>query len=508
MNLATIITFVIYLIGMLLIGLWTYRKTNTISDYFLGGRKLNSWVAAMSAQASDMSGWLLLGLPGAIYVTGLNGMWIAIGLAVGTYLNWQFIAKRLRRYTETVNSITIPDYLENRFKDNTKVIRVFSALTIILFFLFYASSGMVAGAVLFEQAFGIDYNVALLVGSVVIVSYTFLGGFLAVSLTDFIQGILMFCALLLVPAVLIVSLGGFSGLWGTISDINVDLLNIMKTVGVEDGTWATNITSFSIIGTISLLAWGLGYFGQPHILTRFMSIRSASEIPKARLIAVVWVVLSLIGAGFVGLVGITQFDTPLENPESIFIILVQTLFNPWVAGILLAAILAAIMSTIDSQLLVSSSAIAEDFYKQILRKEASEKELVWISRASVIFISVIAVILAKNGGNVLELVSYAWAGFGAAFGPVIILSLYWKRMTRYGALAGILTGTFIVIFWNEIPVLNAIGLYELVPGFVLATVAVVLVSMIDRAPSAEIEAEFNQSIYPNNEQPTEKYKSI
>ncbi|MGO4889761.1 sodium/proline symporter PutP [Anaerobacillus sp. MEB173] len=500
MNLGTIATFIVYLIGMLLIGLWTYRRTNTISDYFLGGRKLNSWVAAMSAQASDMSGWLLLGLPGAIYVTGINGMWIAIGLAVGTYLNWQFIAKRLRRYTEAVNSITIPDYLENRFKDNSKVIRVISALTIILFFLFYASSGMVAGAVLFEQAFGIDYNVALFVGSIVIVSYTFLGGFLAVSLTDFIQGILMFCALLLVPTVIIVSLGGFTGLWGSIGQVNIDLLNIMKSVGVEDGTWTTNITTFSIIGTISLLAWGLGYFGQPHILTRFMSIRSASEIPKARLIAIVWVVLSLIGAGLVGLVGITYFETPLENPESVFILLVQSLFNPWVAGILLAAILAAIMSTIDSQLLVSSSAIAEDFYKQILRREANEKELVWVSRGSVIFISVIAVILAKSGGNVLELVSYAWAGFGAAFGPVIILSLFWIRMTRNGALAGILIGAMTVIFWNKIPLFSSIGLYELVPGFILATVAVIFVSTIDKAPSAEIEEEFNRAIYPQPKQ--------
>ncbi|WP_332631790.1 sodium/proline symporter PutP [Halalkalibacter flavus] len=508
MNTATIITFTVYLIGMLGIGLWTYKRTNTISDYFLGGRSLNSWVAAMSAQASDMSGWLLLGLPGVIYVSGLNGMWIAIGLAVGTYLNWQFVAKRLRKYTEVVNSITIPDYFENRFKDSTKMLRIISAVTIIVFFLFYASSGMVAGAVLFEQAFGIDYNMALFIGAIVIVSYTFLGGFLAVSLTDFVQGILMLCALLFVPALIIVSLGGLPGLWNNVGQVNVDLLDIMKSVGIEESSWITNATSFSIIGTVSLLAWGVGYFGQPHILTRFMSIRSAAEIPKARLIAVVWVVLSLVGAGLVGIVAITQFDVPIDNPESVFILLVQNLFNPWIAGILLAAILAAIMSTIDSQLLVSSSAVAEDFYKQIFRKNASEKELVWVSRGSVIFISIVAVILAKSGGNVLELVSYAWAGFGAAFGPVIILSLFWRRMTKNGALAGMLTGALTIILWGNIEILNNIGLYELVPGFILAWIAIVIVSLIDKAPSFEIKEEFNRAVNQPGEQQHEHNKSV
>lgn len=493
MNTPTIITFVVYLIGMLGIGIWTYKRTNTLSDYVLGGRSLNGWVTAMSAQASDMSGWLLLGLPGAIYVTGFNGMWIAIGLAVGTYLNWQFVAKRLRRYTEIVDSITISEYLENRFKDRSRLLRIISALTIIIFFLFYAASGMVAGGLLFEQAFGMDYDTALLIGAVVIVSYTFLGGFLAVSWTDFFQGILMFFALLFVPLTLISSLGGFGQLWNAIGEVNVDLLHIMRTVGVEDGSWVTGSSAFSLIGTISLLAWGLGYFGQPHILVRFMGIRSADEIPKARLVAVTWVVLSLLGAGFVGLVGITQFPQPLENPETVFIQLSQLLFNPWLAGILLAAILSAIMSTIDSQLLVSSSALAEDFYKAILRKDASDKELVWVGRITVIAIAIAAVLLARSGGTVLDLVAYAWAGFGAAFGPVIILSLFWKRMTRNGALAGMLVGALSVILWKNIEALSATGLYEMVPGFILAWIAILIFSLIDRNPSEEVAEEFAQA---------------
>lgn len=489
--------FIAYLLGMIAIGLWMYRRTETTSDYFLGGRSINSWVTAMSAQASDMSGWLLLGLPGLVYLTGLNGMWMGVGLAVGTYLNWQFVAKRLRRYTEVNDSITIPDYLENRFKDRSKALRVISAVTILVFFLFYTASGLVASGVLFQETFGINYQVALLVGALVVVSYTFLGGFLAVSLTDFVQGTLMFVVLLIAPVMLFSMLGGFGGAIAAISQVNPDLLDITKTVSLgESGSWMSEAGAFSVIGTISLVAWGIGYFGQPHIIVRFMGIRSAREIPKARLIGVVWVVLTLLGAGFIGLLGITQFDTPLANEETVFITLAQTLFNPWLAGLVVAAIFSAIMSTIDSQLLVCSSAIAEDFYRPFLRKNASEKELVWVSRMTVLGVAIVAVILALSGGSVLELVSYAWAGFGAAFGPAILLSLFWKRMTRNGALAGILVGGLTVILWSNVPFLSDTGLYELVPGFVLGLLAIVVVSLLDREPSREISAEFDQANRP------------
>lgn len=497
MQTETIAMFIVYLIGMIAIGVWMYRRTETTSDYFLGGRTMNSWVTAMSAQASDMSGWMLLGLPGLVYLTGMNGMWMAMGLAVGTYLNWQFVAKRLRRYTEINRSITIPDYLENRFKDDSKALRVISAVTILVFFLFYTASGMVASAVLFEQTFSIDYTLALLIGALVVVSYTFLGGFLAVSFTDFVQGSLMFLALVVVPVVLFSGLGGIGGALSAVGQVNPDLLNITKTVALnESGSWMSQAGAFSVIGTISLVAWGIGYFGQPHIIVRFMGIRSAREIPKARLIGVVWVAITLLGAGFVGLLGITQFEVPLANEETVFISIVQMLFNPWIAGILLAAVFAAIMSTIDSQLLVCSSAIAEDFYRPFLRKKASEKELVWVSRITVLVVAVVAVLLAMSGGSVLELVSYAWAGFGAAFGPVILLSLFWKRMTRNGALAGVIVGGLTVILWSNITVLSGTGLYELVPGFVLGLLAIVIVSVLDQAPPAEITSEYEQALKP------------
>ena len=497
MRIETTIVFIVYLLGMIAIGLWMYRKNETTSDYFLGGRSLNSWVTAMSAQASDMSGWLLLGLPGLVYLTGLNGMWMGVGLAVGTYLNWQFVAKRLRRYTEVNNSITIPDYLENRFKDRTKALRVISALTILVFFLFYTASGLVASGVLFQETFGINYQIALLVGALVVVSYTFLGGFLAVSLTDFFQGMLMFIVLLIVPIALFSMLGGVGGALSAVSKVNPDLLDITKAVSLDDsGSWISQAGEFSVIGTISLVAWGLGYFGQPHIIVRFMGIRSARDIPIARLIGVVWVTLTLLGAGFIGLLGITQFNTPLANEETVFITLAQTLFNPWVAGLVVAAIFSAIMSTIDSQLLVCSSAIAEDFYRPFLRKNASERELVWVSRATVLGVAIVAVILALSGGSVLELVSYAWAGFGAAFGPVILLSLFWKRMTKTGALIGVIVGGLTVILWSNIPLFSGTGLYELVPGFVLGLLAIIVISLLGKEPPSEVTAEFDQATRP------------
>ncbi len=483
MSTPTLVTFIVYLVGMLIIGLVAYRLTSNLSDYVLGGRRLGPGVAALSAGASDMSGWLLLGLPGAMYAAGFNQLWIGVGLVIGAYLNWQFVARRLRVYTEvSKDSITVPDYLENRFRDDSKLLRVISALVILLFFTFYTSSGMVAGATLFEKSFGMEYSTALWVGAVVIVSYTFLGGFLAVSWTDFFQGLLMFLALILVPVVVISAGGGWDATVAKVGAIDPTRLDIFHGMG--------------LMGIVSLMAWGLGYFGQPHIVVRFMAVSSPSDIPKARLIGMSWMVLSLYGAVFTGLAGIAYFaDQPLENPETVFITLSQVLFNPWVAGILLAAILSAIMSTIDSQLLVSSSALTEDFYKAILRKDASQAELVWVGRFTVLGIALIAVVMAADpDSTVLGLVSYAWGGFGAAFGPVLILSLFWRRMTRNGALVGMLVGAVTVIVWKQLSG-GIFDVYEILPGFILCALGIVVVSLMGKPPVQEVQDEFDAVDY-------------
>ncbi|MDX8362644.1 sodium/proline symporter PutP [Cytobacillus sp. IB215316] len=480
MHEATLITFIVYLILMLVIGFISYRLTKNLSDYVLGGRNLGPGVTALSAGASDMSSWLLLGLPGSAYLSGMNALWITVGLAIGAYLNWQFVARRLRAYTEiSNNSITIPDFLENRFKDRSKILRITSAVVILIFFTLYISSGMVGGAILFENSFGLSYSSALWIGALVIVSYTFLGGFLAVSWTDFVQGILMFLALVIVPIVAITEMGGIG--------------ETIDRVASIDPTYLDAAANTTFIGVVSLLAWGLGYFGQPHILARFMAIKSVKDIPTARLIGMTWMILAALGAVFTGFVGIAYFaDVSLANPEIVFIEFTQVLFDPWVSGFLLAAILAAIMSTIDSQLLVSSSAVVEDFYKSLYKKQAGDRELVWISRLSVVIIAIIAILLASNPeSSVLELVSYAWAGFGAAFGPVILFSLFWKRMNGSGAVAGLFVGALTVMLWK-----NAEGglfdLYEIVPGFIFASLAIVIVSLVGEKPSKEIENEFEQ----------------
>ncbi len=478
MHTASYVSFIIYLTLLMGIGVFFYYKTRNLADYILGGRQLSPAVAALSAGASDMSGWLLLGLPGALYSGGMSSIWIAIGLSIGAYLNWQFVAKRLRKFTEKANnSITLPDYLENRFQDDSRVLRVISAVVILVFFTIYVSSGLVGGAILFENTFDLNYQLALWVGVLVIVSYTFLGGFLAVSLTDFIQGTLMFLALLLVPLMVISTLGSWQ--------------EMISQAGAVEPTHLDAFSDMTLLGIISLMAWGLGYFGQPHILARFMAVRSARDIPKARLVGMTWMVLALFGAIFTGFAGIAYFaDAPLQNSETVFIALTQALFNPWVAGVLLAAILSAIMSTVDSQLLVCSSAIAEDFYRQILRREAGQKELVWIGRISVLVLALVAASMAANPeSKVLDLVAYAWGGFGAAFGPIIILSLFWKRLTRNGTLAGMVLGALTVIVWKNLTG-GLFDLYEILPGFILCSGAAILVSLLDTAPSAPVKRLF------------------
>lgn len=481
LNNGIIITFILYFVFMLGIGVYYFSKSKDLSDYILGGRTLNSWVTALSAQASDMSGWLLLGLPGAAYLSGLEAGWIAIGLLIGTYLNWKFVAQKFRQYTEKAgNSITIPDYLENRFRDKSKLLRIISASFILFFFLIYTASGFVAGATLFETVFGLDYFIALSIGALIVISYTFLGGFLAVCWTDFFQGVLMFLAIIIVPVSGVIALGGFDATVEQIKAIDSNLMNIMINSSGETVTF---------IGVISLLAWGLGYFGQPHILVRFMGIREASQIKKSRLIAMVWVTLSLAGSVFVGLVGRVYINGVLDNPETVFMEMVGLIFHPLIAGILLAAILAAVMSTADSQLLVTASAISEDFYKVLFRKNASNKELVWVSRFTVVGVAIVAYLLALNPNNsVMGLVSYAWAGFGATFGPVIILSLYWKRMNKWGAFGGLVIGGITTILWK----LSESALYEIVPGFIFATIAIIIISLITNAPEEDITNEFDE----------------
>lgn len=481
--LPTLVTFIGYLLATLSIGYIAYKATDTLSDYILGGRQLGPAVTALSVGASDMSGWLLLGLPGAIYLSGASEVWIGVGLVIGAFFNWLLVAPRLRKFTENANdSLTLPEFFENRFNDKSHLLRFISALTILIFFTFYVSSGLVGGAILFEKVFGLDYISALIIGAVVIVSYTFLGGFLAVSWTDFFQGCLMLIALIALPIVAVNTLGGPDNTQSILTEHNPEYGNLFK--------------NFTWLGFISLMAWGLGYFGQPHILSRFMAIRSVEDVPTSRNIAMIWMVLSLMGALAVGLVGIAYFaDTPLANPETIFLQLAEAILNPWVAGILIAAILSAIMSTIDSQLLVCSSVIVEDFYKHIAKEEASENKLVWLSRFSLAGIAALATIIATNPeSSVLDLVSYAWAGFGAAFGPTVILSLFWAKFNRAGAIAAIVSGAVTVVAWKQLSG-GIYDLYEIVPGFIVALIAGVVFSLLvdknNREPS-EIFHKLNQ----------------
>lgn len=476
-----LVTFGLYLLAMVAIGFIAWRRTRNFDDYILGGRSLGGYVTALSAGASDMSGWLLLGLPGAMYAGGLSEAWIGFGLILGAYLNWRFVAGPLRLYTErTENALTLPDYFTTRFAEGGRLLRIVAALVILVFFAVYAASGIVAGARLFESVFGLPYGQALWWGAAATILYTLVGGFLAVSWTDTVQATLMLFALILAPIMVMVSTGGFGASVAIIEQVDPTRLD-----------WFAGGT-LGAVGIISLLAWGLGYFGQPHILARFMAADSVRTIPTARRIGMAWMVLCLLGSLGVGFFGISYFGAnPDEaalmggNPERVFIALSEALFNPWIAGILLSAILAAIMSTLSCQLLVCSSALTEDFYRGFVRPAASQRELVWFGRASVLVVALVAIWIARDPeSRVLGLVSYAWAGFGAAFGPVVVFSLFWERMTRMGAFAGIAVGALTVALWP----LTGSALYEMLPGVVLASIAVVVGSLLDRPPPAHIVA--------------------
>ncbi|MFE8146658.1 sodium/proline symporter PutP [Brenneria goodwinii] len=485
MSTPMLVTFLVYIFGMVLIGLFAYRATNNFGDYILGGRRMGSLVTALSAGASDMSGWLLMGLPGAIFISGISESWIAIGLTIGAYFNWLWVAGRLRVHTEiNHNALTLPDYFTHRFEDTSRLLRVISALVILIFFTIYCASGVVAGARLFESTFDMSYGAALWAGAAATIAYTFIGGFLAVSWTDTVQASLMIFALILTPIMVILSLGGIDSSLIVIEAKNPANLDMFK--------------GLNFVAIISLMGWGLGYFGQPHILARFMAADSHRTIRSARRISMTWMVLCLAGAVTVGFFGIAYFSNNPEqagsvshNSERVFIELSMLLFNPWIAGVLLSAILAAVMSTLSCQLLVCSSAITEDLYKPFLRKNASQKELVWVGRAMVLLVAAIAIALSADPENrVLGLVSYAWAGFGAAFGPVILISLLWPRMTRNGALLGMIVGAATVLIWKHY---GWLGLYEIIPGFLFNCLTILVVSLMGKAPSTSVTERFHKA---------------
>ncbi|MBE6727011.1 MAG: sodium/proline symporter PutP [Ruminococcaceae bacterium] len=492
-----VLAFILYFVVVLGIGIFFFiksRNKNGEKEFFLGGRSMGPWVTAMSAQASDMSAWLLMGLPGSILAFGLGQAWIGIGLALGTAANWIFVAKRLRRFSSAAgDSITLPQYLSNRFVTGGRTIQIVSALIFLVFFTVYVASSFVAGTTVFTAVFpSLDENTALLIFAFIILAYTFLGGFNAVCWTDFFQGILMLVALLAVPLVIIF-----------LKDLDFGLLNNVYSYfdAAEKETvkcvFEPNLFGCDWREIASGLAWGLGYFGMPHILVRFMSIKKSSMVKKSAIVAIVWVVIALLATIVIAVFGRVLIGEFLlqdkGNQKMVFIELARDLFPGFLAGILLAAIIAASMSTADSQLLVASSSFTSDIYKPVFRKNASDKEVMWIGRITVLIVAVIAYFIASSKSSgaqaIMNMVENAWAGFGASFGPVVILSLFWKRLTYKGAIAGIIVGATVDVVWL-FTLSASTGIYELLPAFIVGFIATVVVSLIDKKPSAEVEALF------------------
>ncbi|MCI8791534.1 MAG: sodium/proline symporter PutP [Eubacterium sp.] len=496
-TIAILVAFICYLCMMITIGILSMKKTKSTEDYFLGGRGLNSWVAALSAQASDMSGWLLMGLPGSIYAAGTGKAWIAIGLFIGTVLNWLLISKRLRRYTIVAsNSMTLPEFFQNRFRDKKKILLGISSAVIVIFFLVYTASALASGGKLFHTVFGVDYHIALLIGAAVILVYTFLGGFLAVCTTDFIQGTLMLIGLLVVPIIAYALVGD-------------DFSGALLANGVAPGSDYMSLfyvdgEPYTFTQIISDLAWGLGYCGMPHILVRFMAVKSEKELKKSSAIAIIWVAISLFAACAIGVIGRAFLSTVLtdSSTETVFISMIQKIFSNgfvmiFIGGIFLCGILAAIMSTADSQLLVCASSVSKDIYKNILKPDADDKKVLNISRITVIVVAVLAFLIAWNpDSSIMDLVSDAWAGLGSAFGPLVVCSLFWKRTNLPGAVSGIVSGGLFVIIWDYLPIAGgqtpyaATGIYSLLLGFFVSLLCIVVVSLITRAPEQEILTEF------------------
>lgn len=484
---AKIAAFVIYLGIMIYVGLRNASKNNSSADFFLGGRKVGPCVTALSAEASDSSAWLLMGLPGLCYLGGVQeSIWTAVGLIVGTYLSWLFVAKPLRKCSITFgDSITIPEFLSNRFKDKSHILSIVSVIFIVLFFTIYTASGFVACAKLFNSVFGLNYHAGLAIGLVVILCYTITGGYTAVCTTDFLQGSLIFIAFIVSTLVVVFSIGGVG-----------DAANVFKNFQELAGT---ELKAFDGMGIISALAWGLGYFGMPHIIVRFMGIRSNSEVGKARRIGIIWMIISYIGAILIGTLGtvyLKKFGITLDSvsAETVFSETMKNMYPAFIAGIFLCAILAASMSTADSQLLAASSAVSQDIFKGLIKKNAEEKEVMIISRFTVFLIALIALLLSLNPkSSIFNLVSFAWSGFGGTFGPLILLSLYWKRTTAPGAIAGLICGGITDVVWHYIPasVAKIFGLYEILPAFIVCLVVTVVVSLLTK-PDAEVLTKFEE----------------
>lgn len=485
-----VIVFTIYICIVLMLGIFSYFYTKNINDYILGGRSSNGFIVALGVCASDMSSWLLLALPGAVMFNGLNQIWLPIGLFLGAYLNWSFVARRLRVYTElSNNAITIPSYLEHRFMEKSGSLRLLSAIIILIFFTFYTSSAFVAGGILFSSIFKMDYTTGLYITVSIILIYTCIGGFLAISWIDLFQGVLMFIALIIVPLTVMTHIGSIHHILDVISQQSSEYIDIFQNI--------------NIVGMISMLSWGLGYFGQPHILIRFMSVINVRKISQAQNICMVWMCIALMGAIFTGFFGIAYFSLEvLENPESVFILLAERLFNSWFSGILLAAVLSATISVASAQLLVSSSVLIEDLYHKFIRTNVDKNtETLIVSRLTVIIVTIIAIFIASNSGHsILHLVSYAWAGLGASFGPVVLLSLFWKRMNIIGAFFGISVGALSVIIW---PIFREFGgifqMYELFPGFLFSCLAIYIGSALSKSPVAEVYSNYDKMLQKTRE---------
>ena len=487
-----LLALILYFATMLGIGILFFLRSRSTSDkdYFLGGRSMGPWVTAMSAQASDMSAWLLMGLPGSILAFGLGQAWIGIGLAIGTALNWILVASRLRRFSQAAgDSITVPQYLSNRFLTKSKTLQVVCAVVFLVCFTVYVASAFVAGANVFTSLFEIEKSTAMLIFAVILITYTFLGGYKAVCWTDFFQGILMLVAVLAVPIIIV-----------TTRNLDTSILANTVEFNGQKYDFVQNIFAASPKEIANGLAWGLGYFGMPHILVRFMAIKKASMVKKSAIVAITWVALSLAAVIMIAYFGRMLVGEALlgEGKQSmVFIELSRDLFPAFIAGILLSAIIAASMSTADSQLLVASSSFTSDIYKPLIRKKASDKEVLWVGRAVVLVVAVIAYSIASSKGDgaqaIMSLVENAWAGFGSAFGPVIILSLFWRRFTYKGALAGVISGALVDVLWLAF-LSGPTGIYELIPGFAVSMIVAVAVTLLDKKPSDEIIAIFDKAV--------------
>ncbi|MBO5204257.1 MAG: sodium/proline symporter PutP [Clostridia bacterium] len=503
-----LIAMVIYMAAVIVIGIMYARRANKSSEnYFLGGRSLGPWVTAMSAEASDMSGWLLMGLPGVAYWCGLaDAAWTAIGLAIGTYLNWLIVSKRLRRYSVRANnSITLPDFFSNRFREKNKVIMTLAALFILIFFTVYAASCFVTCGKLFAQLFGAPYIAMMIVGAVFVLLYTILGGFLAESASDFMQGIVMIVALVVIVTIGTVTAGGF----GAIIENSKNIPGFLEFFGMANPSTVDGVQQvvngaplfgekldYGLLTICSMMAWGLGYFGMPQVLLRFMAIRDEKELKPSRRIAMVWVVISLAVAVFIGIMGRTLF--PVEHltksaSESIFITLSTSSLPALLAGFVMAGILAATISSSDSYLLIAASAVAKNIFHGVVRKKATDKQVMWVTRITLLVIAIIAIVIALDENSVIfDIVSFAWSGFGATFGPLMLFSLFWKRTTRAGAIAGMVSGAGMVFLWKL--VISKLGgvfaIYELLPAFIFSAICIVVVSLLTKRPSAEIEEDF------------------